>query len=155
MKIYPFRREDNGATLYVTFQEMMTKDAAGFITLQDGVVAREIREEAQAVQREGAASSVGKPIISDALGFTEHQFPEMEAARQAAKFSGVEFVRDPHVPTFFQVKCAGPDEHRRYMEFRGMYDKNSRNGGGAGLSQEQMDKAAAIVIERYGAPAAR
>jgi hypothetical protein len=150
MKIYPFRREDDGSTVYVTFQEMMAKDAAGFITLSDGVSAREVREERHPVVREGTASAIGKPIISDALGFTEHQFTEMEAARQIGKFSGIEFVRDPQVPTFFQVKCSGPDEHRRYMEYRGMYDKNSRNGGGATMSQEQLDRAAAIVIGKYG-----
>lgn len=151
---YSFRRQDNGEIIQVGFQEMMTKDSAGFITLPDGVAARQVHEGVIAAPREGTASVVGKPIISDALGFTEHQFPEMEAARQLGKFSGVEFVRDPQVPTFFQVKCAGPDEHRRYMEFRGMYDKNSRNGGGATMSQDQLDRASQLVVEKYGLPAA-
>src|SRR4051812_11415353 len=96
---YQFRRQDNDQIIEVDFEQMMTKDAMGRITLSDGVVAREIRRSCRSVeQSDGNASRVAPPIISDALGFTEHQFDVFEADRVASGFKGIEFIRDPAVP---------------------------------------------------------
>jgi hypothetical protein len=116
--------------------------AMGCIT--DGVVAREIRQSCRSVEnREGIdpGDVLNKPMLSDSLGFTEHQFADFERDRVANGFVGVEFVRDPAVPQFFQVKCSSPAQWQAYVKHRGARDQNSRNGGGAALTPELLRQA--------------
>lgn len=149
---YPFRREDNGEIVQLPFDKMMEMDACGCVTLPDGVMARRARglEQPTAAQATGS-NELNKPIISDALGFTETQLQEFEVDRVSHGFSGVEFVRDPRVPQFFQVKIKSQKEWARYVKHRGMFDQNSRNGGSVCLTPQQLQDAKERILARYGA----
>lgn len=94
-------------------------------------------------------NALNKPIISDALGFTEHQFQDFETDRVKNGHTGVEFIRDKDVPQFFQVKCSSPEAWSRYLKHRGMADRNSKNGSGARITQAELDKAEQQMLERY------
>lgn len=146
--MYVFRREDNGELVEVDFAAMMEMDALGVITLPDGVQARRVRD---GEPRKSSEPSLGidKPIVSDTLGFAQHQLEHFEADRKAHGFTGVEFVRDPHVPEFFQVKFSSVREWRRYIHHRGMCDKNSRNGGGVVLTQGDLDRARELINRQF------
>lgn len=129
MKKYRFIREDDGAVIEVDFETMMAMDAAGYITLKDGAQAK--RDHTGEPRRFSDTVSDGresgtKPIPpSDAMGFTAHQLAEFEADRKMNGFGGVEFVPDPHEPTFYQVKCSDRRTWERYVRHRGFVDKNS------------------------------
>ena len=144
---YPFRREDNGEIVEVPF-ETMIQHRYGWITLEDGVEARRVhREERKPKRREVRTGS--REIVSDALGFGQHQFDEMEADRRGNGFDGVEFRRDPSVPEFFQVKCSSRAEFNKYMRHRGF---EQRTGiGGVMLSEDELRRAEAWAKERYDA----
>lgn len=161
--VYYFRREDNDEIIEVDFQTAMSADAAGFITLPDGVVARRARSmEPRMESASSGTPELAKPMVSDALGFTAEQFHEFEEDRRRHGFTAIEFVRDPHCETFMQVKCSSPAEYQRYREhrndmsksarnkYRGEFnDRNSRNGGGQPLSKRDLEAAAARVRELY------
>lgn len=127
---YRFLREDDGKTVQVDFETMMQMDAAGYITLPDGVRARRDRQKEPPLRRADIVSATrsetgSKPIPpSDAMGFTAHQLQEFEADRQLNGFSGVEFVPDPLEPTFYQVKCSDRRTWERYASHRGFVDLN-------------------------------
>lgn len=144
---YAFRMDD-GTVIQVPFEKMIEQDAAGFITV-DGQSARRIREDAPRKEAARAVTGLDRPIVSDALGFPMEQLGDFERDRQANGFTGVEFRPDPHVPQFCQVHVSSQKEWARYVKHRGMHDRNSRNGSGAALTQEQMDAAAARVREQY------
>ncbi len=140
---YIFRRADNEHLFEVDFATMIEQDALGYITLTDGVQARRCRHlEAEMDSKTGeklrATADGGRPIVSDALGFPQHQLAAFEQDRTANGFSGVEFVRDPLEPTFYQVKISSPTEWQRYIQHRGMSDRNSTNGGRAMLTADQL-----------------
>ena len=129
---YPFRRDDTGEVVEVDFLMMMeAKD--GLLEIEPGVWARRIN-------RPTMKASVGEKgqavIISDALGFGQQQFDEMEAHRKREGHVGVEFVRDPETPQFFQVHCSSEKAKQEYMKSRNFHDRNSRNGGGFILSEK-------------------
>ncbi len=147
-KTYLFRREDDGQVVEVDFATMMGQDAAGYITLPDGTPARrclhlETERDGRPPRKE--SPYLEKPIVSDALGFCEEQLADFEEDRRANGFRGVEFVRDPLVPQFFQVKCKSRAEHDRYVKHRGMVNRSYN--GGVQLSQEDLDRAR-ILVER-------
>lgn len=153
MTKYLFRREDNDELIWLTFAEMMAMDSLGSVRLEDGVIARRCRHlESQTTHtgiklppKEGAATGIDRPIVSDSLGFTHHQLEGFEADRVRHGFSGVEFKPDPHVPGFFQAHFSGRAEWQRYIAHRGMTDRNSTLGSGSSLTQEDLDNAAALV----------
>lgn len=163
MDVYYFRREDNDEIIEVDFQTAMSADAAGFITLPDGVVARRARSlEPRLEASSKGTPELNKPMVSDALGFIAEQLPDFEADRKRHGFSAIEFVRDPTCPTFVQVKCSSPAEFQRYREhrnemskspsnkFKGEFnDKNRRNGGGQPLSKRDFEIAEAKIREKY------
>lgn len=160
--MYLYEREDTGAIIEVDFETMLSQ-SGGAIQLEDGVHAKrrvdlEIERDGKVKQRAGETSSVDKPWVSDTLGFGEHQFADFEADRVRHGFTGVEFIRDPVVPQFFRVRISGHAERERYIKHRGtayeggLYDKNGINGGGATITQEQLDEARARAIEKYGPP---
>jgi hypothetical protein len=143
-KKYIFRREDNEKLVEVSFGEMMEQQG-GYITLPGGVQAR--RCVALEIERDGksptSAVPQSRPIVSDSLGFTDSQLSEMEADRASSGFTGVEFVRDPQEPRFYQVKCDSWRTRDRYARHRGMVDRS--RGPGLKLSQRDLDRAAELV----------
>jgi hypothetical protein len=146
----PCFKRDDGSVVEVDFDYALSNQFGSFLELPDGTLARRVYEPEPPKVKEGAASSVEKPIVSDALGFTAHQLQEMEQHRVEQGFSGVEFKRDPHEPTFYQVHIANKAEWARYMKSRGFSDHNSTLGSGAQLSPELLQRAVDKVMEQYG-----
>ncbi len=91
------------------------------------------------------------PIISDSLGFTASQLPEMEAHRKIHCFSGIEFVRDKNFKRnhFYQVKCSSHSLWQKYLKSRGVMDKNSLNGSGK-PNPEQLQTNANLYLRQLG-----
>lgn len=125
---YRFVRESDGRAVWVSFEKMMTKDIAGFIDLPDGTRAR--HDHSDVCFRKSRRERVGNVQTppSDSLGFTVNQLPEFEEDRVRNGFRDVEFVQDPHVPEFCQVKFSSEGARRRYMRHRGFFDKSSTVG---------------------------
>lgn len=126
---YRFIREDDGQPVEVDFETMMTMDSSRCIVLADGVRAKRDRIPSCRMVPDtmsGERTESGtKPIPpSDTMGFTAHQLAEFEADRVAHGFSGVEFVQDPHEPTFYQVKCSDRRTWEKYAAHRGFVDRN-------------------------------
>jgi len=93
-------------------------------------------------------SSGSPPCVSDTLGFGGHQLADMEADRKANGFRGVEFTPDPQVPGFYQVKCDNRRVYERYVKHRGFV--NATGTGGVMLSQDDLDRAAALAGRELG-----
>jgi hypothetical protein len=150
---YIFRREDTGRIIEVDFSMMMDQDAAGYITLDDGVQARRCvhLEDPRAIRIGNAPDRNPTPeIVSDAMGVTCNQVEEMR--QDAAKNGiGVEFVRDPLEPTFYQAKFGSWKEWDRYRRHRGFTDNNGKNGGGATLTPAQFERAKQKILESHDA----
>lgn len=126
---YFFRREDNDEVVEVPFEVMMTQDVAGYIELEDGAKARRVPSgEAGTKLIEAIPIGGGREIVSDALGFTEQQFHDFEQDRVKNGFGAVRFERDPAVPQFFRVCCSSRAVWDRYVEHRGLFDKNHHSG---------------------------
>lgn len=147
MSSYLFRRLDNDELVEVDFATMMTQQH-GFITLPDGVEARRVYPEAEP-ERAGAASTVEKPIVSDALGFPIQCLEEYETDRKAHGLKA-EYVQDPSCEWFVQVKFDNERDKQRYMKHHGYHDYNSKNGSRAMLTQHDLDNARRLIEERYG-----
>lgn len=96
-----------------------------------------------------ATRELDKPIISDALGFSEQQFQDFETDRVKNGHTGIEFVRDKDVPQFFQVKCSSREAWSAYVKHRGMFDKNSRNGGAFTISDKDFERLKQDMLKRY------
>ncbi len=140
MANYKFKRDDNGEVFEGTFEQAMSQDVLGRITLPDGVTARRVVESAgPSAKRETRSGEV--PIVSDSLGFCEGQLSEFESDRKRHGFTGIEFVRDPSVPQFLRVRCGSRSEWAKYVAHRGMHDMNSRNGSGASITEEELNAA--------------
>lgn len=149
-KKYKFRREDTGKVVWVDYATMI-QHSHGWITLPDGVSARMVHESSRWKKRTSGADerpTGRRAIVSDAMGFGQHQLADFEADRKANGFTDVEFVRDPQVPEFFQVKCGSRETYNRYARHRGYDNKNSM--GGVRLSDAELRRAAEFVKERYG-----
>ena len=144
--MYRFVKEDDGSVIEVDFETMMEQDAAGFITLEDGTRARRVFDAMQ-TERKREKLAPGAIPVSDALGFTEHQLIEFEADRLQHGFRGVEFVRDPSCPVFYQVKFGSHAEREAYIAHRGMVDKGRSKGGV--LSEKDLENAKSIISRIY------
>jgi hypothetical protein len=138
-----FRREDNDELIELDFATVMQKQVDGFVRLDDGVLARRCIHLEQQAERAAKREELNRPLVSDSLGFTSHQLAEMEADRVKHGHVGVEFIEDSSVEGFYQVKCSSPSAWRDYVRHRGLVDRNSSNGGGAALSPELLERAAA------------
>lgn len=150
-RAYKFRREDTGEVIDVDFASMMEMDACGYITLPDGVVARRCRRLEQQ-QETGDVEKIiplEKPILSDSLGFCETQLAEFEADRVANGFTGIEFVPEPGLPFFYQVKCSGKEEWKRYLRHRNMRDNSKKLGSAATLTPKDIEEARQRILEKY------
>ena len=135
MAEYKFADVETGEVIGVGFAEMMgAKD--GFL-FRDGRTYRRVREKST---RTKCPSDRRPPkIVSDALGFGAHQLEEFEADRKVNKLRGVEFHPDPTEPGFIQAHFDSEDAKARYMRHRGAFDKNSKNGSGAMLSESHLE----------------
>jgi hypothetical protein len=150
---YEFEEVGTGRRCRLDFETMMRMDAAGFVTLENGVEFRRVRDAGGGATRktEGMASGIDPPMVSDAMGFPRQQIAEYEEHRKRHGFKSVEFQQDPSVPEFVQVRFHNRKERDRYMAHRQMFDKNSRNGSAACLSPAMLEKAAkrvAMTLDR-------
>lgn len=144
---YKFRSDD-GKEIEVSFDEMMNQQG-GYI-IRDGELYRRVGSGSFKKRTTKPSGKTTKEIISDTLGFGQHQLQEMEADRKANGFKGVEFTRDPHVPEFFQVRCDSPKTWHRYLRHRGFTDKNSKNGGAHCITEQEMEQARKLVDRVFG-----
>jgi hypothetical protein len=140
---YPFKT-DTGEVVHVSWEEMMDKDVQGCITLKDGRRAIEIRGPLKASKKEVEASWKSREIVSDSLGFPQHQFEEFEADRKLSGFSGIEYRRDPDVPEFYQVHAKSGSEWEKYLRHRGFVDRN-KSDRGVKLAPGELEKAIALA----------
>lgn len=139
-------KTDDGEIIEVTAEEAF--EAGTFLELPDGRLARRVNRPS--MKKKSLSGAVGQaPIISDAMGFTDNQFAEMEADRQLHGFHDIEFKQDPLEPRFFQVHCGSEKAKRRYMEHRGFTDRNNSNGSAAMSSPEHFDKAREIIEREH------
>ena len=152
MNKYIYRREDNGELVTVPW-EVMIGQVNGYITLEDGVEARrcaylEPKEDRQKPHDKDDTRNT--PVVSDALGFGQHQLADFERDRVANGFVGVEFRRDPSVPEFIQVHAQDRRQLDRYTKHRGMVNQSGRLGGKVMLSEEELEMARQLVSRRDG-----
>ena len=148
MTQYEFRREDNDEVVLLGFEQMMEQDSMGCVTLPDGSVVRRVRTGEGFRKRDVVKLAHDAHIVSDALGFGEHELHKYEADRNAKKIN-VEFKEDPTAPGFYQVHADDKKEFAKYMRLRGFVDRNSRNGGGAFMCPETLSRAKEIVLREH------
>lgn len=153
MSGYLFRRSDNGEIFEVDFETAMSAVGGAVITTADGVIARRVhRRDPVAPESSQPLRQVGlmqKPIVSDAMGFPQHQFAEMQAHKEHCRVAGVEFVRDPLVPEFYQVHCTSEKAKQDYLKARHMKDYSQVNGSKAMLSPSLLEGAREMVRRRF------
>ena len=142
--MYAFRREDTDVVVQVDFETMMGQDVAGYVTLPDGVKARRCPtgDFKQVAGEESVFDSPiggGREIVSDAMGFGEHQFEDFELDRVKNGFVGVRFERDPDVPEFFRVRCSSRSAWESYVKHRGLVDRNRHSG--AAITKDELERA--------------
>ena len=136
---YKFRREDDDQIVEVDFATAMNQ-VGGMITLPDGVTARRCVYLEEQPERGERHKKVQAEVVSDTLGVS---VDHVAAYRANAEQYGqrVEFVPDPTCEHWCKAKFPSWQDRDRYMQFRGMTDKNSRNGSGAVLSPAQFEQA--------------
>jgi hypothetical protein len=145
---YPFRSEDTGEVRYLSFAKMMKADVMGVVQFRGKPWKRARDLEPRQPSRRDRIVSDRPEIVSDALGFTEGQLAHFEADRKLNQHHGIEFVKDPDVPRFYQVKCSSPGAFDRYAKHRGFFNKSGKNGGGACLTQADIDAAKVLVSRK-------
>lgn len=141
---YQFRREDNDEIVELSFEQMMTQDAAGYVTLPDGVVARRVPTGNLRMRATAPQGAPKQKWTSENLGFGDHVLAEMEEDRVRNGFTGTEFVRDPDCPEFVNVEFSSQRERARYMRHRGFFERNGRKSG-VTMTQADLDRAADLV----------
>ena len=141
-KKYKFRCEETDEIVEFPFDIMM-RQKYGFLE-HDGMTYRRIHDVPR-MKKSSKYEGVKAEILSDTLGFGQHQFEEFEADRKRHGFTGVEFVRDKEVPEFYQAKIDSVKEWRRYIKHRGLVDRNGRNGGGSPISPDQIEASARLI----------
>lgn len=148
MSKYQYQTDDD-EILDVDFGTAM--DAGEYLWLPDGRLAKRINRPSMK-KKTSKAERGSAPIVSDSMGFTDNQLAQKraEAAAHPNEHRGIEFVKDPLQPRFYQVHCSSEGAKKRYMGFRQFHDHNSLNGAGGILSPEIFEKACAIVQRKYG-----
>jgi len=148
---YIFQRDDNGELYYSDDFDLAM--AGAFVTLPDGTKAkRRVDLEVQQKPKEGHASTVDRPILSDNLGCTAKQVDEFRFRAKEGGFTDVEFVPDKNFKDnyFYQAKFTCRKQWEAYKGFRGKVDKNGRLGSGATLSEGALETAKEMVEGVYG-----
>ena len=153
---YEHVREDNGESIFVDFDTMMSQ-TGGVVSVQiDGETVFARRKNTTVPDRLDAPPGVGKcdqfRQVSDAMGFGRKQLKDFEKDRRANGFSGVSFVEDKNVPGFYNVSFTSRKEWSRYVKHRGLQDQNGVQGGGRHLSQQDFERAKKEVLKKYGSP---
>jgi hypothetical protein len=121
-----YRRCDNGELVEIklTFEQVLDRQVAGYITLKDGTEAR--RDIAGEKEREGATkaprrigTSPGWPRTSLAAGCLPKQAKEFtEQARKEGR-TGIRFC-----PKTGDCKYSDKTEFKKYLEARGFFDND-------------------------------
>ena len=138
----PFR-DDDGNIDWVPFNQAMNNmDSAGFITLDDGRLARRARdlETYDPIERPERVE-LRTNYVSDSLGFTAKALPEYTEHLRQSGCKGIEFREDPDVKGFIQVVCDSQESKLAYARSRGLEDLNSKNGGSATLTEYDLKNA--------------
>ena len=150
-KEYAFRCEDNGQIVWVDFATMMTQ-RNGFLALPDGTEARRCvsLEQHAPLPRSGSPNSIEPPAVSDNLGFPEQCLADRRKQLQQLGCKGIEFNRDPQCPEFIQVHGSSRSALEAYAKKRSLVNRTGSLGGGVRLSQDEMDRAAALVTRVHG-----
>ena len=130
---------------------MMEQDAAGYVTLADGVVARRVPTGNLRIRGQRESNAPKAEWVSDNLGFGEHSLAEMEEDRVRHGFRSIEFVRDPDCPEFIQVKGSSKAERERYIRHRGLFDKSGRRSG-VTITQKDIDDAVRVTLRHICGP---
>ena len=144
--MYPFRREDNGEIVSVSFLEMMEMDG-GFITLPDGVLARRVYDEEAsepAEKRLVQDAWGGKEHASDSMGFPKHQLAEMRADLERSGCTGITFREEPDTG-FVQVLSNSPGQKAKYAAHRQMPNQSGKLRDSVMLSERDLQRAEEIV----------
>lgn len=124
-----FRREDSGEIVEVDYETTIRMDAAGYVTLPDGVRAKRVNRRKTDRESETRSELNRQTPPSDNLGCPAYQVEEFRAGAESAGFTGVEFVPDPSCDgVFYQAKFSSMAERERYMKFRGFFDKGKSSG---------------------------
>lgn len=76
--------------------------------------------------------------ISDSLGFNKLAMKDQQKILKESGCRGIEFREDPEVKGFIQVHCSSQEAKLKYAAARGLYDRNSINGGAAVLGEAGM-----------------
>lgn len=148
-------RKDDGQLIDIPFSQIIDKQGSdGFLQLEDGTWAKrcvqlELERDGKTrrAKQEDAKHSLNLTMVSDALGFGDHQLADFEADRRANNFQGIEFVRDPTYSRFIQVKCNCPATYERYVKHRNQIINNKVTG--QLISQAELERAGEMVRERY------
>ena len=112
---------------------------------------RELKRVVEGPAPVSERAPVDRPFTSDTLGFGQSQLAEMEAHRDLSGMrDDVEFVPDPDVPEFRQVRCRNREAFIRYAGKRGYVDKTSI--GGVRLTPEELSRAEELARRQYGGP---
>lgn len=122
--MYKFVKEGTDEVVEVDFELMMTKDVAGFITLEDGTRARQIDRFETKRASVDTSNANGKPQPSDNLGCFDYDLPMFEEDRIRHGHIGIEFKPDPTFPQFYQVHFASHAARDAYLAHRCKVDQN-------------------------------
>jgi hypothetical protein len=145
--MYKYRKDD-GTIIEVPW-EVMIEQKDGFITLEDGSLAQRclhLEEHGRAQSQGREHAPVCPHIVSDSLGFGQHQLADFRTDAERNGFA-VEFKPDPRVPEFYQVHCESRAEMDRYIKHRGMV--NASGIGGVRLTEDELRQAEERVKEKY------
>ena len=142
-------KKDDGELIEVPFEEAVL--CGYFYELPNGELAKKVNKPPEPVVRSPVLKGALRPIVSDALGFTDNDLPKALALKEAKPEDhvGIEFKQDPAEPRFYQVHCSSEAAKQRYMKCREMHDRNSINGSSAMLSPAQFEGAKRMVLREY------
>lgn len=142
--MYKFRK-DSGEIIEVDYATMMlAKD--GFLEI-DGEWCRRVHEGGNIRKTLKEPSSSTPKTVSSAMGCPESSVADW---REHARLGNhdVEFVPDPHEPTFYNAVFESEREREKYVRARGFFDKNPHSG--KALSPLELEKARQRILEQYG-----
>jgi hypothetical protein len=158
---YYFRREDNGEILEVDWTAMMNMDVAGYITLDDGVQARRCQRPSMRRKGEvpqGAAKfehvsniafavppSAVESFADDAKrnGFNIEWKPDYKGADADGTINSF----NAHIP------LSQLNRYRKHRLGPDAFDKNSKNGRGAVIYADDIEKSKKLVERQYATEA--
>ena len=140
---YPFRKPC-GEVVNVSFQQMMEAEF-GVLTLEDGTQVIRARDLEDLHVPKLEHNRERTDSISDSLGFSKLALNDQLEHLKRTGLRGIEFKEDKSVPGFYQVHCSNQEAKLRYAASRGMYDRNSHNGGSATLTEADFEAARELV----------